>query len=130
MRKWCVLAAALGCLAGCGDPVAKIDGPKVDAFTGSLVADGKPVSFGADETVSLKVFHEKGSSFGIPIKADGSFQIGWMPVGKYSATLMRDKPAADGKRGSAPNQYSVPGGFAIADGQTQYTIELGKGFKP
>jgi hypothetical protein len=29
----------------------------------------------------------------------------------------------------APTNYSVPGGFTITEGQTEYTIELGKGFK-
>jgi hypothetical protein len=121
-------AAAVGLTAaGCG-PSKPFDGPTVDAFNGKVVHNGKPVSFPADEKVELKLFHEKGESFGIPIQPDGSFQIGWMPIGKYTATLLRDKH--EGGKKSAPGMYSVPGGLTITDGQTEYTIELGKGWKP
>src|SRR5262249_25110338 len=90
-----------------------------------LVHDGKPVSFAAGRDIELRLFHETGQSFGIPIKEDGTFQIGWMPIGKYSATL--DRPSR-GKGG--PSRYSVPGGLAIEDGKAEYTIELGKNWKP
>jgi hypothetical protein len=130
-RAWAIagLAVGLGLLAGCGEPVAKFEGPTVKEFTGKLVHNGKPVSFQGDKSVTLKVFHEKGQSFGIPIKPDGSFQIGWMPTGKYSASLIREKSVAGGKA-SAPNMYGLPGdALIISDGQTEYTIELGKGYK-
>jgi hypothetical protein len=118
------LTAALGFLAtGCGS--GKFDGPTVDAFTGKLVKDGKPVTFPAGENVELKVIHEKAQSFGIPISPDGSFKIGWMPIGKYSAMLIRTK---DGGKGG-PNMYNVPNGFEISDGKTDYDIELGKNWK-
>ena len=29
-----------------------------------------------------------------------------------------------------PSKYNVPGGFAIEDGKTEYTIDLGKNWKP
>jgi hypothetical protein len=120
------LAAALGLLAaGCGEK--KFDGPTVDAFTGRVVKDGKPVSFPAGESVELKViFQEKAQSFGIPLQPDGSFKIGWMPIGKYSAILIRKK---EGGRGG-PNMYNVPGGFEIVSGKTDYQVELGKNWKP
>jgi hypothetical protein len=110
---------------GVGCSKKEFDGPTVDAFNGRLVQDGQPVSFPADERVLLELFHEKAQSFKIPIQSDGTFQIGWMPIGKYSATLLREKPGAKG----APSRFTVPGGLTIADGQTQYQIELGKGWK-
>ena len=72
----------------------------MDAFNGKLTHDGKPVSFPAGEDVSLKVFHEKGTSFGIPIKEDGTFKIGWMPIGKYSGMLNRSTAQQKGCRGN------------------------------
>jgi hypothetical protein len=110
---------------GCG-PRKNFDGPTVDAFTGKLVQNGKPVTLPADEEVTLRVFHEKGQSFGIRIKTDGSFQIGWMPIGKYSAILERQ----DSKRKGPPKKYSVPGGLTIEEGKTEYQIVLGKGWNP
>jgi hypothetical protein len=110
--------------AGCG---RSFPGPTVDAFTGRVVADGKPVSLPAGENVQLKLIHEKtAQSFGIPLDAAGSFKIGWMPIGKFSAILIRTKENAKG----GPNMYNVPGGFEIVDGKTDYEVELGKGWKP
>jgi hypothetical protein len=109
---------------GCNSDKAKY-GPTVDAFNGKLTHDGKPVSFPAGEDVSLKVFHEKGTSFGIPIKEDGTFKIGWMPIGKYSGMLNRSTAQQKG----APRKHHVPG-FAIEEGKTEYVIELGKDYKP
>jgi hypothetical protein len=103
------------------------DGPKVDSFSGRVVKEGKAVSFPPDETVQLKLIHDQAKSFGIPISADGSFKIGWMPIGKYSAMLIREK-ATGGKR--MPNMYNVPNGFEIVEGKTEYEVELGKDFKP
>jgi hypothetical protein len=113
-------------LVGCGKG-KMYDGPTVDAFNGRLTHDGKPASFPPGENVVLQVIlHEKGQSFGIPIREDGSFQIGWMPIGKYSAMLIR---GPKGPRGGE-SRYNVPDGFAIADGKTDYTIDLGKRYKP
>jgi hypothetical protein len=111
---------AVGCKAK-----REFDGPTVDAFNGRLVHNGNPVSFPADERVLLELFHEKAQSFKIPIQSDGTFKIGWMPIGKYSATVIREKPGQKG----APARHAIPGGFAIEDGKTEYQIELGKGFK-
>ncbi len=107
---------------GCSKP---FDGPTVKAFTGKVTHQGKPVSF-AENEISLKLFHEKGQSFGIPIQTDGSFKIGWMPIGKYS--VMVERAPQSGQKG-AGQKYSVPGGLAIEDGKTEYTIELGDGWK-
>lgn len=115
-----------GLMIGCGNRVT-YDGPKVDSFNGRLVHDGKPVSFSDDESVQLKVIHEKAKSFGIPIATDGTFKIGWMPIGKYSAMLIRE-PKVAGKGGK--NMYNVPDGLEIADGKTDYEVELGKVWKP
>jgi hypothetical protein len=109
--------------AGCGSD--KFDGPTVDAFTGRLTKDGKPVTFPDSESVTLKVIHDKAKSFGIPIAQDGTFKIGWMPIGKYSAILVRTKENAKG----GPNMYNVPGGFEIVAGKTEYDIDLGKSWK-
>jgi len=116
-----LLVLTLGC-----ERKSTYDGPTVDKFTGRVVANGKPVRFPQDETVQLKMFHEKGQSFNIPLKEDGTFEIGWMPIGKYSATLLRQKSTQKGQ----PSQYGVPNGMSIQDGQTEYTVELGKSWKP
>jgi hypothetical protein len=120
------LVAVLG-LADAGCNRKPFDGPTVDAFTGKLVQDGKPVSLPEGEQVLLQVFHEKGQSFGIPVQPDGSFKVGWMPIGKYSAILTRQSKA---QKGSPLNRYTVPGGLTIQEGKTDYTIDLGKGWKP
>jgi len=120
-------AAVAAAVAGCGGH-KEFSGPTVDAFTGKLTQDGKPVSFPPGEAVTLQVIHhDTGRQFGVPIQPDGTFKIGWMPIGKYSAILKRAPRA--GARGG-PNMYNVPDGFAVTDGQTEYAIDLGKGFKP
>jgi hypothetical protein len=123
---WAVLLVTVGLAAvGCGKR-KEFEGPTVEAFVGRLVQDGKPVSFAAGGDVELSLFHETGQSFGIPIQPDGTFTIGWMPIGKYAATLIRSSKS--GKAG--PQRHGVPGGLTIEDGKTEYTIELGKAFKP
>lgn len=117
-----VLAAALGC----GKGEMEFEGPTVNAFVGKLVQDGKPVNF-EGETVSLQMFSDKGESFGVPLTPQGEFTIGKMPVGKYTVNLLRVRADAKAKGGAAP--YSVPGGLTIAEGKTEYSVELGKGFK-
>jgi hypothetical protein len=121
-----ILLAGLALLGVSCGPKKSFDGPTVDAFTGRLTHNGKEVSFPEDKPVTLKVIHEKGNSWGIPIKSDGTFNIdGWMPVGKYGAVMQRPGPGGKGK-----SMNSVPGGFSIQEGQTEYTIELGKDWKP
>ena len=120
-----VSAVAYGCAR------KPFDGPTVDAFNGRLTRKGEPVSFAEEEKPILTVFHEKGTSFGIPIKPDGTFQIGWMPIGKYSAMLLREKKPSSGRPGPPNNRYNVPNGFAIEEGKTKYLIiELGPDWKP
>jgi hypothetical protein len=111
---------------GCG-PKSSYDGPTVDAFTGRLTHNGQQVSFPEDKPVTLKVNHEKGTSFGIPIQPDGTFRVGRMPTGKYGAVMERPVP---GGKGRSISTYNVPGGLTIQEGQTDYTIELGKDWKP
>lgn len=121
-----ILSITLGLLAiGCGNRVT-YDGPKVDSFSGRLVKEGKAVSFSSEEKVQLKLVHDKAKSFTIPIGEDGSFKIGWMPIGKYSAILIRQKESEKG----GPSMYNVPDGFEIVDGKTEYDVELGKAWKP
>src|SRR5262249_41835246 len=117
-----VLLAGLGLAnTGCGSS-KPVDGPTVDAFVGQGTPHGKPVSFPEGEQVTMMLYHEKGQSFGIPLKSDGTFKIGWMPIGKYSVTIEREPKGAKG----APSKQNVPGGLTIQEGKTQYTIELGK----
>ena len=88
----------------------------------------EPVQF-AENEAKLAVFHESGRQFGIPLKPDGTFQIGWMPIGKYSMMLERtsQNPA---KKGPQKTMHNVPDGLTIEEGKKDYVIELGKGFKP
>jgi hypothetical protein len=53
-----------------------------------------------------------------------------MPIGKYSAMLIREKKAAAGSRGPPRDMYNIPDGFIIEEGKTEYTIELGPNWKP
>ncbi len=121
------VAAALFFVVGCESKHGGFDGPTVDAFNGRVVRDGKPITFPDSSSAQLKLIHgATGQSFGIPLQPDGSFRIGWMPIGKYSAILQRQPK--DSSRGG-PQMYNVPGGFEIEAGRTEYTVELGKGLK-
>src|SRR5580704_10384175 len=102
------LVFAVGCHSG-----KTFDGPTVDAFTGKLVADGKPVAFPPGEEVILRMYHqETAKSWGIPIQPDGTFKIGWMPIGTYSSVLERPSKSHRG----GPNRYALPTTFSIVDG--------------
>jgi hypothetical protein len=117
-----VLPVVVGCHSG-----KTFDGPTVDAFTGKILADGKPVSFPPGEEVILRAFHqETAKSWGVPIKSDGTFKIGWMPIGKY--TLILERPPKSHRSG--PSRFEVPNPFSIVAGQTEYTVDLGKDYKP
>ena len=99
--------------------VAKFDGPTVDAFEGQLVSEGKPVSFSDDKEV-VKVFlvHKgSGERFRIPIRPDGTFGIGWMPVGDFNCRLERKKKGGFEVQGMEfETQFKpVPGGLTIED---------------
>jgi hypothetical protein len=125
-----VLTLCLGlAVFGCRNNKGGYEGPTVDAFHGKVTHNGNPVKFEENDEVQLSLYHEKGQQFGIPLKADGTFEIGWMPTGKYAAMLERttQNPA---KRGAQKTRYNVPDGLTVTEGTTEYTIELGKGWKP
>jgi hypothetical protein len=105
------------------------EGPTVDAFHGKVTHNGNPVQFAENEEVQLSLYHETGKHFGVPLKADGTFEIGWMPIGKYTILLERTNRSPV-KKGPGKIRYQVPDGLTIEDGKKDYVIELGKDFKP
>jgi hypothetical protein len=113
-------------VGGCG-PRKSFKGPTIDSFSGRVTHQGQPVTFPADSEPSLKLFHEKGESFEIPLQSDGSFKIGWMPIGKHSATLLRRNKTG---KGPPETRYNIPGGLTIEAGKMEYEIDLGPGWKP
>ena len=119
----CLGPAVLGCTT---DRKGGHVGPTVDAFHGKVTHDGKPVTFAEDEA-QLKLMHEKGQQFGIPLKADGTFEIGWMPTGKYAVMLER---VSQTPKGPPKTMHHVQGGLTIEEGTKDYVIELGNDFKP
>jgi hypothetical protein len=127
--NWLLLIFCLGlAVLGCGKDRGGFEGPTVDAFVGKVTHNGNPVKFAEGEEVQLKVFHDSGRQFGIPLTVDGAFTIGWMPIGKYAMMLERT-PKNPGK-GPTKMRYSVPGNLIIEEGKKDYVIELGKEFKP
>jgi hypothetical protein len=129
-RLFCGILGGL-LLAGCGGYSDKpADTPTVDAFTGRLTHKGQPVDFPEGAKVRLNLFRlGAGDTWGIPISADGTFDIGWMPIGRYSGQLQTTAPASSGARGnSRPSMHTVPE-FEIHEGQTEYTIDLGDNWK-
>jgi hypothetical protein len=129
MRSLCAVfvLAGLGLVgAGCTpQPKSNYEGPKITSFTGKVVADGKPVTFTADQKARIQYFHDGGSTWGIPLSDDGSWKIGWMPTGHYSGFLERANKAG---KGLSTSKFGVPD-LEIVDGQTDYVIDLGKNFK-
>lgn len=72
----------IGCQASYDYP-----GPKIDKFEGQLTAGGEPVQFEEGQKVVLRlVFHENGESYGVPIKPDGTFNIGGCRSGNIPRT--------------------------------------------
>jgi hypothetical protein len=125
-----LLAVAVGCTLGLlavGCSRKPFDGPTVDSFTGRIVRDGKPMTLPADKVVGMKlIFEERGRQFNIPLEPDGTFKIGWMPIGKYTVMMVSSRKGVKG----GPSMYSVPGGMTIEAGKTQYTIDVGKTWEP
>ena len=122
---------AVGCRYG---PKPYYEGPKVAAFSGQVVQDGKPVTFPEDEEVIVKFTviegESMGKTFGVPINPDGTFSIGWMPIGKMTMRLERAPKDPAKMKGGAPSRYGVPGTLSTEAGKTTgYTVELGKGWK-
>jgi hypothetical protein len=112
------------------------EGKTVDKFVGKLTYNGESVNFPAEQYAQIRVYHESGKQWSIPIKQDGTFDIGWMPVGKYAVMLERRQNAKNqdakkqvAKQGPGISRYDVPGGLTIEEDKTEYVIELGKGFK-
>ena len=125
-----VLTICLGlAVFGCTNKRGGYEGPTVDAFHGKVTHNGKPVKF-AENEAQLTLYHEKGQQFGIPLKADGTFEIGWMPIGKYAIMLERIAQTPVKKKGPQKTMYNVPDGLTIEEGKRDYVIELGKNFKP
>ena len=124
-----VLTFCLGlAVFGCAKDRGGYEGPTVDAFHGKVTQNGKPVKFAENEEVQLRVFHEGGRQFGIPLTADGTFEIGWMPIGKYA--MMLERTPQNAGKGPSKTRYSVPDSLTIEAGKKDYVIELGKDFKP
>jgi hypothetical protein len=121
-----LLGVMLFLCPGCEPPKSGgFDGPQIDKFVGRLVKDGKPVSFEPAEKVTLQLmFLKRNRSFGVPIKPDGSFDIGWMPIGKYGAVVERREPG-----NPRPTVFTLPKEFQIEAGKTEYEIELGPNWK-
>src|SRR5437660_12686096 len=119
----CLRAFVLGCGSG-----KSYDGPTVDEFTGRLVAAGKPVSFPPGEKVMLGVtHHQTAKEWWIPIQPDGTFMIGWMPLGKYTGMLTRGSSPPPRQGGGRPALYAVPSTFDGVQGKPHYPIDLGEG---
>jgi hypothetical protein len=113
---------------GCTNKKGGYEGPTVDAFHGRVTQNGNPVKFAGNEEVQLTLYHEKGQQFGIPLTADGTFEITWMPTGKYA--MMLERTVQTPKKGATKTRYNVPDGLTIEEGKKDYVIELGKDFKP
>lgn len=120
---------ALMLLLGCERSDRPTDVPTIDAFVGRLTHKGQTPSFPEGTEVKLKLISDKAISFGIPLKPGVTFDIGWMPIGKYTVQLTTRAPGKDGRPGPE-KVYTVPGGMELVEGQTQYAIELGDGWKP
>jgi hypothetical protein len=129
-----LIAGLVWTAVGCGGPKPYYDGAKIPAFSGQVVQNGKPVTFPEDEQVRVQCTVIEGEgigkSFGVPIKPDGTFSIGWMPLGKMALRLERAPKDPAKTTGGPPSRYSIPGGLTTEQGKTTgYTIELGKDWK-
>jgi len=125
------LCAILAALAGC-EPKSEITGPTVTQFSGKVMIGGKLASIKSGDRVVLLLIDKMGQSYGIPISADATFSVGKMPISKYSVQVRVDPAPVTSEKGSraAPQRVTnVPAGFEIVEGQTEYAVELGKGFK-
>jgi hypothetical protein len=131
-----LVSGLLWATAGCGfGPKPYYDGAKIEAFSGQVVQDGKPVTFSEDEEVVIKFIvaegDDAGKRFGVGIKPDGSFGIGWMPLGKMQMIMERSAKDPARRSPGPPNMYTIPGTLTTEKGKTSgYEIELGKAWKP
>lgn len=123
LRFCAVLMLALTATAfGCNS--REYSGPTVEKFTGTVTHNGKQITLKPEERLTIQMRHESGQTFGIPIQPNGTFEIGWMPLGHYDLIAEKHK---DGQRGG-PSKTGV-GSFQVMNGKTDYTIELGKSWK-
>jgi hypothetical protein len=128
LSKLCILILIPPWTIGCGGPYKE---PTIDKFDGKITHKGQPVTFSSDDKVVLRlVFHKNGERFGIPINPDGTFDIGWMPIGNYSAILERSSNKQAGVRSGVVESFNIEKGLTIAEGKTQYAVELGDDFRP
>ncbi len=107
--------------------------PTIDTFQGRLTWNGAPLNLAQVGSLRLILLSdETGESFGVPLRPDASFQIGWMPIGKHVAILARSDANLPGGRPfpGLPGTFTIPSGVTIEPGQTDYTIELGEEFSP
>lgn len=110
--------------SGCGPGSARSRYKETtDSFVGKIEQDGKPVTLPQGARLDL-VHDETYSRFGIPLNADGTFTIGWMPTGKYSAELVWLKD------GTTQAGHQIPGGLTIDTNAKEYEVDLGKEWKP
>jgi hypothetical protein len=111
--------------AGCG-PAPADYGETTEAFEGKIVQNGKPVTLpdGAILNVTQNSTYHR---FGIPLNSDGTFKIGWMPVGKYSLELIWVRESATGQ--SSQQRYNVPNELVIEKETKPNEIELGTKWK-
>ena len=122
-----VLIFCLGlAVFGCGKEPRVYNGPTVDAFHGKVTHNGNPVTFAENEEAQLTLYHETGKPYGIPLKTDGTFEIGWMPTGKYTDACLNEHLQNTPRRVAGKTRYGVPEGLNIEAGKTNYVIELGK----
>ena len=118
-----VLTFCLGlAVFGCANKRGGYAGPTVDAFHGKVTQNGNPVNFAENEAQLALYHHESSQQFGIPLKPDGTFKIGWMPIGKYAMMLERTAQNPEMK-GPAKTRYNVPSSLTIEAGKTDYVIE-------
>jgi hypothetical protein len=111
-------------LAGCSSSKPNFEGPFLDTCTGRITQNGKPVAVPQGKDIRLRVFHETGKSFLIPLDAEGKFDLRTMPIGKYTVMVEAEAP---GK--GPPMKHSVPDKLNVVEGKTEYTIELGPNVK-
>lgn len=122
--RFCALLMAMIAASVFGCNSREYSGPTVEKFTGTITANGKQITVKPGEHLTIQMRHESGQTFGIPIKEDGTFEIGWMPLGHYDLITEKYK---DGQRGG-PSKVGV-GPFQVTNDRTEYTIDLGKRWK-
>jgi hypothetical protein len=131
-----LLLVAVACLAGCGDPTAKV--------SGTVKLNSQPVS-GAELVFVLE--NDANVEFQGLSTQDGSYQIDYgskkaMPPGKYKVTvtwyrLRNGQPLPDGEEGDSlkgspgVQQFSQPFSRDIAEGEAaNFDFELDPKTKP